>query len=161
MSDYTDMREGDPYNWPLAKFFFRVTIDGLPELGFQTVEGLEAEMSVIEYRPGNSQYLFKSKRPGLVTYSNITLKKGAFEGDYNLLEFWRMYGWLAETEYRNNKKEIMIELMDDGGTPIITWTCKGCFPVKFTPPSMDAEADSEPAVEEMEIAVESWDIDWV
>jgi len=161
MSDYTEMREGDPYNWPLAKFFFRVTIDGLPELGFQTVEGLEAEMSVIEYRPGNSQHLFKSKRPGLVTYSNITLKKGAFEGDPNLLELWRMYSFLAEPEYRNNKKEITIELMDDQATPIITWTCKGCFPVKFTPPSMDAEADSEPAVEEMEIAVESWDIDWV
>jgi len=159
MADYTE-NAVNPFEWPLAKFFFRVTIDGLPELGFQTVEGLESETSVIEYRPGNTQFLFKSKRPGLVTYSNITFKKGAFMGDPNLKDWWHLYAWEKE-QNRNERKEILIELMDEAEETIVSWTCKGCFPVKYTPPGMDAEADSEPAVEEIEVAVESWQVEWV
>lgn len=156
MSDYAD-NAVNPFEWPQAKFMFRVTIDGLPELGFQTVEGLESEVSIIEYRPGNTQYLFKSKRPGLVTYSNITFKKGEFLGDANLRDWWYMYAW-EKTTNRNERKEILIELLDEAEDVVMTWTVKGCFPVKFTPTSLDAEADSDPAVEEIEVACESWDL---
>jgi phage tail-like protein len=158
MSDYTE-NQTNPFEWPMAKFFFRVTIDGLPELGFQSVEGLESEVSVIEYRPGNTQFLFKSKRPGLVTYSNITLKKGAFLGQPDLKDWWHLYAWEI-TQNRNERKEILIELLDEEGGTVVSWTVKGCFPVKYTPPSMDAEADSEPAVEEIEVACESWQVEW-
>jgi phage tail-like protein len=158
MSDYTE-NQTNPFEWPMAKFFFRVTIDGLPELGFQSVEGLESEVSVIEYRPGNTQFLFKSKRPGLVTYSNITLKKGAFLGQPDLKDWWHLYAWEI-TQNRNERKEILIELLDEEGQTVVSWTVKGCFPVKYTPPSMDAEADSEPAVEEIEVACESWQVEW-
>lgn len=157
MSDYTE-NAVNPFEWPLAKFFFRVTIDGLPELGFQTVEGLESEVSVMEYRPGNTQFLFKSKRPGLVTYSNITFKKGEFSGDANLKDWWHLYAWEKGTN-RNERKEILIELMDEAEGVMMTWTVKGAFPVKFTPTSLDAEADSEVAVEEMEVAIESWTLE--
>jgi len=154
MSDYSE-NEVNPFEWPLVKFMFRVTIDGLPELGFQTVEGLESEVSLIEYRPGNSQFLFKSKRPGLISYSNITFKKGEFMGDPHLKDWWHLYAWETATN-KDERKEILIELMKEDGEVTHTWTCKGCFPVKFTPTSMDAEADSEPAVEEIEVACESW-----
>jgi phage tail-like protein len=157
MSDYTE-NAVNPFEWPLAKFFFRVTIDGLPELGFQTVEGLESEVSVMEYRPGNTQFLFKSKRPGLVTYSNITFKKGEFMGDANLKDWWHLYAWEKGTN-RNERKEILIELMDESESVMMTWTVKGAFPVKFTPTNLDAEADSEVAVEEIEVAIESWTLD--
>jgi phage tail-like protein len=156
MSDYTE-NAVNPFEWPLAKFFFRVTIDGLPELGFQTVEGLESEVSIMEYRPGNTQFLFKSKRPGLVTYSNITFKKGEFLGDANLKDWWHLYAW--EKAGRNERKEILIELLDESESVMMTWTVKGAFPVKFTPTSLDAEADSEVAVEEVEVAIESWTLD--
>jgi len=157
MSDYTE-NAVNPFEWPLAKFFFRVTIDGLPELGFQTVEGLESEVSVMEYRPGNTQFLFKSKRPGLVTYSNITFKKGEFMSDANLKDWWHLYAWEKGTN-RNERKEILIELLDESESVMMTWTVKGAFPVKFTPTSLDAEADSEVAVEEMEVAIESWTLE--
>ncbi len=158
MSDYTE-NAVNPFEWPMAKFFFRVTIDGLPELGFQTVEGLESETSVIEYRPGNTQFLFKSKRPGLVSYSNMTLKKGAFLGQPDLKEWWNFYAWEIASN-RNERKEILVELMNEAGDVEVAWTIKGAFPVKYTPPSMDAEADSEAAVEEIEIAYESFTIEW-
>lgn len=154
MSDYS-AQSVNPFEWPLAKFSFRVTIDGLPELGFQTIEGLESEVSVMEYRMGNSDFLFKSGRPGLVTFGNVTFKKGEFLGDANLKDWWHMYAWEHQTN-RNERKEILIELLDEAGDVMMTWTLYGCFPVKFTPTSMDAEADSEIAFEEFEVFVESW-----
>jgi phage tail-like protein len=157
MSDYSE-NEVNPFEWPLAKFSFSVQIDGMEELGFQTVEGLESEISIMEYRPGNSQFLFKSKRPGLVTYSNISFKKGEFAGDQNIRDFWNFYAWEI-TGNRNERREILIELKDEAGDVSHTWTVKGCFLVKFTPTGMDAEADSEVAVEEMEVACESWQLD--
>jgi phage tail-like protein len=157
MSDYTD-NATNPFEWPLAKFQFRVTIDGLPELGFQTVEGLESEVSIIEYRPGNSSFLFKSKRPGLITYSNITFKKGEFADDPHLKDWWHLYAWEVAGN-RNERKEILIELYDEADEVKLAWTCKGAFPVKFTPTSLDAEADSEAAVEELEVAIESWSLE--
>jgi phage tail-like protein len=156
MADYTE-NEVNPYEWPLAKFRFTVQIDEMEELGFQTVEGLESEVSIMEYRPGNSQFLFKSKRPGLVTYSNITFKKGEFIGDSNVRDFWNIIAW-DKAGNRNTRREIIIELMDEADDVSHTWTVRGCFLVKFTPTSMDAEADSEVAVEEFEVACESWDL---
>jgi phage tail-like protein len=154
MSDYS-AQSVNPMEWPLAKFSFRVTIDGLPELGFQTVEGLESEISVAEYRMGNSDFLFKAKRPMLASFSNVTFKKGEFAGDANLKDWWHMYAWEHQTN-RNERKEILIEMMDEAQEVMITWTLYGAFPVKFTPSNLDAEADSEIAFEEMEVAIESF-----
>ncbi|BDS14000.1 phage tail protein [Aureispira anguillae] len=159
MSDY---QASHPLNgadfWPLAKFSFRVTIDGLPELGFQTVEGLEVEVSIMEYRDGASGVLHKSKRPGLTTYSNITFKKGEFVGDANLKDWMHLYQWERATN-RTERKQIIIELLDEAEDVMMTWTVAGAFPVKFTPTALDAEADSEVAVEEIEVAIESWTLD--
>jgi hypothetical protein len=69
-------------NWPIARFHFYVMIGGA-EIGFQTVEGLEASIGVIEYRDGNSPFFGKEKMPGLVTYEKVTLKKGTFSNDTN------------------------------------------------------------------------------
>lgn len=158
-----DYSESHPLNgadfWPLAKFAFRVTIEDLVELGFQTVEGLEVEVSIMEYRDGVSGVLHKSKRPGLVTYSNITLKRGEFIGDDHIKEWMKLYQW-DKTDNRTKRRELIIELLDEGDNVMITWTVKGAFPVKFTPTALDAEADSEVAVQEIELAVESWTQDY-
>lgn len=160
MSDYNDSNATLTEAWPMTKFFFDVTIDGLPALGFQTVEGLESETSVIEYRSGNSQFLFKSKRPGMVSYSNLTLKKGAFLGQPDLKDLWKFYAWDI-TENRTTRKNILVEMKNEAGDVEVVWDIKGAFVVKYTPPTLDAEADSEPAVEEMEIAYESFQVEWM
>jgi phage tail-like protein len=153
--DYSDHPVNGADFWPLAKFAFRVSIEDLPELGFQTVEGLETEVSIMEYRDGNAGVLFKSKRPGLVTYSNITFKRGEFIGDAHIRDWMHLYQW-EKVDNRTKRREIIIELLDEGDNTMITWTVRGCFPVKFTPTALDAEADSEVAVQEIEIACESW-----
>ena len=160
MTDYQDSHPLNPSEfWPMAKFGFSVQIEDLPELGFQTVEGLEVEMSVMEYRAGASQVLHKSKRPGLTTYSNITLKKGEFVGDANLKDWMHLYQWEI-AQNRTKRRTILIELKDEGGEVQMAWQVAGAFPVKFTPTALDAEADSEVAVQEIELAIESWTLDY-
>jgi len=49
----------------------------------------------------------------------------------------------------------------DGEGEKASWVQKGSLPVKYTPPSNDPEADTEPAVEEIEIAYESFTMEWI
>ncbi|MCP4442095.1 MAG: phage tail protein [Aureispira sp.] len=159
MADYKDVFATN--EWPLAKFYFRVEfLDGPIEVqgSFQGVEGLESEISVMEYRMGDSPLFFKSKRYGMMTYSNVTLKKGMFAGDMYLKDWWNEYSWNHSD--RSNRHEILITLMDENDADMMTWTLKGCFPVKFTPSALDAEADSEIALEELELACESWSLEF-
>lgn len=145
--------------WPLTKFFFRVTISGT-QISFQGVEGMESEISTIEYRGGDYALWSKTKRPGMISYTNVTLKKGMFKKDANLHDWWKSY---ASSHKHGDRREIKIELMDsigDGTDHVyITWTLKNAFVTKYTPSGLDAEADSEPAIEEMEVAYEVMEID--
>ena len=150
--------------WALAKFYFHVTInssvgDGATvdaQIGFQTVEGMESEVSVMEYRAGNYSLWAKTKRPGMMTYSNVTLNKGMLRADANLLDWWKKF---AIDHRHSSRSEVIIELYNEDEEAVIIWTLKNCFCVKFTPTGLDAEADSEVAVEELEFCYEEMNID--
>ena len=63
------MARFDPYK----NFKFTVSIDGIT-VGFSECTGLDAEVSVIEYREGGDHIV--RKLAGLVKFTNITLKRG-------------------------------------------------------------------------------------
>jgi hypothetical protein len=50
--------------------------------------------------------------------------------------------------------------MTDGGkkNDLFCWTLEKAYVTKFTPSNMDAEADSEPAIEEVELSYQSFSI---
>jgi phage tail-like protein len=133
-------------SWPMSKFYFYVIV-GATELGFQSVEGLEAEIGVIEYRDGNSPILAKERIPGMITYSKVTLKKGMFSNDTNGANWFKE---LATDRLYTKRRNILIALLDHNHIPQFIWRYEGCFITKFTPANLDAESDSEIAVEEME-----------
>jgi len=143
-------------SWPLAKFYFRVQIEQAPEIGFQAVEGLESEISVMEYRPGNQAAFYKTKRPGMMSYSNVTLKKGMFQSHADLYTWYKLIA--QDHNYRPQARKITIELLDETNATVITWFLADCIVTKFTPTGMDAEADSEVAIEELEIATSYWEM---
>ena len=66
--------------YPLSKFHFQIEWGGT-QIGFTEVTGLDVETEVIEYRHGASPEYHKTKMPGMRKYSNITLKRGTFQGD--------------------------------------------------------------------------------
>lgn len=140
--------------WPLPKFYFSIEIDNIPNtLGFQTIEGLETEISVMEYRAGNSTNFYKTKRPGLMSYSNITLKKGTFQGDDYLYQWYKE---LSVDHQHTERRTVIIHLMNEADEIVFTWTLLNAFVTKFTPTPFDAEADSEVAIEELEFCCEEW-----
>jgi len=150
--DHMTAPNGGANNWPLVKFYFEVQIDNVDgTIGFQAVEGLESEVSVMEYRAGNYALWAKTKRPGLMTYSNVTLKKGMFRNDANLHDWWSS---LANDHRHADRRTIIINMYNEDNEVVLTWTLEQCFVTKFTPSSLDAEADSEVAIEELEIATE-------
>jgi len=134
--------------YPLPKFHFEIEWGGT-KIGFTEVTGLDKQVEVIEYREGHSRSYSKTKQPGLQKYSNITMKRGTFEGktDY--------YDWLKEVDMLGNTKrrDITIKLLNENHAPVFTWKALNAFPVKVQASDLKADGN-EVAIETIEIAHE-------
>lgn len=133
--------------YPLPKFHFQVNW-GEGQLAFTEVSGLDFETEVIEYRSGDSPNYNKLKQPGLNKYSNVTMKKGIFLGDFNFYNKWLKTFYFQEqnTQYRTT---VVIQLLNEQHQPVITWNLLKAWPTKITSTDLKADAN-EVAIETME-----------
>ncbi len=134
-------------NYPLPKFHFQVEWGGT-KIGFTEISGLDSELEVIEYRQGASPEYSKIKMPGLRKYSNITLKRGMFQGDNEY------YDWLNSVQMNTiERRDITISLLNQDHEPVVVWKVRNAFPTKVQ--STDLKADgNEVAIESMELVHE-------
>ncbi len=139
-------------NWPLPKFYFKVTWADGNDTAFQEVSGLDAEAQILEYRHGNSPVFSTIKMPGIMKYGNITMKKGVFTKD-NI--FWDWYSQIKMNVIA--RVTITISLCDESGDPMMTWTLKNAWPTKVTSTDMKSDGN-EVAIESIEIAHEGVEI---
>jgi phage tail-like protein len=107
------------------------------------------EREKIEYRHSDSKDFNKIAMPGLVKNNNITLKRGKFEGDFELNV------WLeaVANERVAGRRDVTIRLLNEKHVPVAAWTAARCFPVKITAPDLKSDAN-ETAIESIEIAHE-------
>lgn len=135
--------------WPVPKFHFKVTLGDKGEAGFQEASGLDFEVELIEYRSGNSKDFSKVKMPGLKKFSDVTLKKGMFAKDDLLFK------WISEDTKMNTiaRQNVTIQLLDETGGVLFTWSLKNAFPLKVTSTDLNAQ-NSEAAVEEVVLSHE-------
>jgi phage tail-like protein len=139
-------------DYPLPKFHFQVEWGGT-KLGFSEASGLDVESEVIEYRDGVMPEYSNIKMPGMQKYSNITLKRGTFQGDNEFYDWWNTVK-LNTIE----RRDIVISLLNENHEPVVTWKIKNAWPVKVT--STDLKADgSEVAIETLELAHEGLTIE--
>ncbi|MGB1216928.1 MAG: phage tail protein [Saprospiraceae bacterium] len=139
--------------WPIAKFHFRVDIDG-EDISFQEVSGLEMETSVIEYRHGDSENFYPTKTAGLVKTSNLVCKKGVFADDSELVElFNKIFDEKAYYDSEDSRFDILVELLDEEGEAVMTWNIINAFPIKFSGTDLKSDAN-EIAIESVEFAYE-------
>ena len=140
----------DEIKWPLPKFYFSVQLGDDKDVTFQEVSGLQTETKVIEYRHGNSPLFSTIKMPGLTSVGNVTMKKGIFAKDT------KFFDWYLETKKRESFKRrvVVVNLLDEGGNPKMTWTLNNAWPTKVTGTDMKSDS-SEVAVESIEIAYET------
>ena len=136
----------------MPKFHFRV-MWGDQEMSFQEVTGLDAQSEEIKYRTGNSPIFSVIKMPGLIKYSNVTMKKGIFKGDN---KFW---DWFVQIKQNTIKRiDITISLLDETDNPAMVWKLKNAWPTKISGYELKAEGN-EVAVESIEIVHEGLTIE--
>jgi phage tail-like protein len=137
--------------YPLPKFHFEVDWGGT-RIGFTLICGLEAETEVIEYREGTYKGYHKTKQPGMTKYSNITLKRGFFKGDFEFFQWWQNTFYFQEgvVKYR---RDITIKLLDEQHSPILTWQLLNAWPCRVKWDELNA-MDGSVLMEELEITHE-------
>lgn len=134
---------------PYGGYNFLVEIEGITRASFQECSGLDSTQTPGEYREGTDPLTVR-KLPGLVTYSNITLRWGITDD----AELWAWRKQVADGSVES--KNISIVLMDDAGSEKIRWNVVNCWPTGWTGPSFNAQT-SDLAIEALELAHEGID----
>lgn len=143
--------------WPLAKFSFDINIGGLSgNVSFQGMDGMGATIDKMTFRDGNSTKFYEQSRPTLTSYDPVTLKKGVFSGDTALFDWFTNVSQGAMFSDMRTVTINLSELTGGGQTHMFTWTLEKAFVTKFTPSNLDGEADTELAIEEVELTYQSF-----
>lgn len=138
-------------SYPLPKFHFLVQWGG-ERVGFSEVTGLDIQVEAIEYREGSSPEYSKIKMPGMLKYSNITLKRGSMGGDSDF------YKWINTTSLNTvERRDIIISLLNETHSPVVSWKAKNAFAVKVQASDLKADGN-EVAIETLELAHEGLNI---
>ena len=135
------------------KFKFLVEIVGFASAGFQKVSELSVEAAKIEYSEGGA--LIPNKSPGRLTFSDVTLERGATEDN-------DMYDWFSEVAQASIqasvvpgagqgfglidplfKRDIDIVQQDRDGSTLKRWRIFQAWPTKFVAGEWDNEADEK------------------
>lgn len=140
--------EAQDSNWPLPKFYFSVDWGSTTDIPFQEVSGLEIEAQPIEYRHGNSPVFSTINMPGIIKNNQVTMKKGVFVNDN---AFWDWYNKIKMNTIE--RQNVVIKLLDESGSPTMTWTLNNAWPTKITSTDMKSDAN-EVAVESIVISHE-------
>ena len=123
---------------------YLVEIDGIITAGFHECSGLESTIDIVEHREGGTTT--PRKIPGLVKYTNITLKKG-------LTDDAALYAWHRAAASGNIQRKNGSVIVMHQGTEAVRWNFFLAWPAKWTGPSFAAET-SEIAIETFELAHE-------
>ncbi|MEH6443778.1 MAG: phage tail protein [Oceanospirillaceae bacterium] len=119
--------------------------------GFSEVSGLSAEVTVAEYRVGNSLNNYVTKIPGIHKSGDITFKRGV-TGSENI---WQ---WLKEARAGSmtSKRDVTVKLMSENrDSVVVTWVLRGAIPIKWTGPTLAAKGGGDVAMEELVLSIEN------
>ena len=141
---------------PYSVFNYLVNLDDGTEGeimgGFSEVSGLNAEITVSEYRNGNAQVNYVTKVPAVHKAGDVTLKRGVIGAD-------NIYSWLDQIRAGDvsAKRTVLIKLKNEDPTSasaVLTWKLINAMPIKWTGPTLTAKGGSDVAMEELVLSVE-------
>jgi phage tail-like protein len=135
---------------PYPAFNYLISISGITAGGFSEVSGLDAEVTPIDYRNGDEDFVVR-KLPGLKKFPNIVLKRGII-GNLDL------YKWLFTAMSGDvDRREGAIILRDEQRNEVMRWRFTRAWATKLSGPSLKGDGNAI-AVESLEIAHESLEI---
>ncbi len=138
---------------PYMQFNFLVdlgdgTTDG-PKAGFQELSGIGMEVTVAEYRAGNSKENSVMKITGLNKCTDVTMKRGII-GSLDL------YQWLDQIRNGDHKalRTVTVQLQNEDHTEVVqTWKLLRARIIKHVAGPFNAKG-SDVALEEVVLAYE-------
>jgi phage tail-like protein len=136
---------------PFGGYNFAVEMDGITRMGFKDCSGLDSTTNAGKYREGTDATLAQRQIPGLLSFSNIQLKRGITD-DHALWD-WRD----GVAKGAAVRRTISIILRNDKGEEKIRWNIKNCWPTKWSGPTLDATSDTV-AIETLELAHEGIEV---
>jgi len=137
-------------DYPLPVYNYIVEF-GTSAVAFSEVSGLSISYETTTYKESPTEGGAPGPRvkhmPAQGTPANVTLKKGLVSKK----SIPALYGWISSIQTNQiDKKDIFVRLMDETGTPVITWKVANAFPTKLDAPTFDANA-TDVAIESMEV----------
>jgi phage tail-like protein len=138
---------------PYVQFNFLVDLgDGNtegPDAGFQEISGIGMEVTVSEYRTGNSRENSVMKVTGMNKATDVTMKRGVI-GSLNL------YDWLHQIRNGDQAalRTVTIQLQNEDHTKVVqTWKLLRSRIIKHTSGPLNAKG-TDVAMEELVLAYE-------
>lgn len=148
--------------YPLPVYNYRVSIDSLM-LGFSEVSGLHVEYEPVTYKHGLSFVMGNKIIPGMRQPIKVTMKRGMVKKQgSDATKDGFLSDWMKDTyadPFRNHKKDILIDLCDEKGSPVIRWTVQGALPIKIEAPTLSANSN-DVAIETMEVIAHGLDVSY-
>jgi phage tail-like protein len=148
---------------PYKNFKFRVRWDGRYVAGISKIGALKKATEVVEHREGGDPSSSR-KSPGRTQFEAITLERGIthdieFEAWAN--KVWNFGSGLgAEVSLRDFRKDIVIEMYNEAGQPVLSYKVYRCWVSEFQAlPDLDANANAV-AIQTLKLENEGWERDY-
>lgn len=146
--------------YPLPAYNYRVTIlkDGESlVLSFAEVSGLNIEYEPVTYKHGLSFVMGNKIIPGMRQPTRVTMKRGVVKSN-DFLQSW-IHSTYTDPFFTSAKRDILIDLCNEVGEPVIRWTVQGALPIKLEAPTFDANTN-EVAIETIEFIAHGLQVDY-
>ena len=133
----------------VGAYNFKVDINGVTAGYFKGVDGINAELEVIEFQDGDDLTL--RKRPGRAKFGDVTLKKG-YIVTADLQEWWNQAkaGLYVSSD-------ISITLNVNAGGELRRWNLYDCWPKSWKINALDGKGN-DVVTEEITFVVENLEI---
>lgn len=116
---------------PFLAYRFLLTIDGMAAMLFTEVSGLGYSLEVIEKEVSGATHSLK-KMAGPIDYDEIELSRP-------LNTSMELYQWVADTAGGTvDRRDGALDLLDETGAQIASWTFKQAWPMKYAMSDLDA-----------------------
>lgn len=138
--------------YPPVAFYFTVKFTDVTTAGdasFSEVSGLDAERPVVEIKEGGENR-FAHRVPDRARYGNLVLKRGVLVASSQLAT-WCTAILESDLTLAIVPKDIDVTLMDKAEVPLLQWSFKRAWPVKWSVAPLAADK-SEIAIETLELA---------
>jgi len=148
---------GNPRSYH-KKFKFIVEIDEVTWAGFSKCSELSSEVAKVEHYEGGA--LIPNKSPGKMTFSDVTLERGATQ-DYDLFRWFTDVvntasgRGLVDPNFRRN---LDIVQQERDGSTLRRWALSGAWPTKFVAGEWDNSSD-ENVIESLTLTYDFFELD--